>query len=114
LVTIDAMGCQKQIGADIQEVGADYLLAVKNNRPTLNAEVTAIFEHCRREPAAFGGDFHETGNTGHGRTEIRRCWKSPAASEGTTFTSITGHQGPTGQILAPLPPRGKYTLVYYA
>jgi len=39
-VTIDAMGCQKQIAADIQESGADYLLAVKDNQPTLNAEVT--------------------------------------------------------------------------
>jgi predicted transposase YbfD/YdcC len=74
LVTIDAMGCQKQIGSDIQEAGADYLPAVKDNQPTLNAEVTAIFEHCRREPTAFGVDFHETRNTGHGRTEIRRCW----------------------------------------
>ncbi|MGA7745232.1 MAG: ISAs1 family transposase [Polyangia bacterium] len=33
-----------------------------------------MFEHCRRAPAAFGVDFHETRNTGHGRTEIRRCW----------------------------------------
>jgi len=74
LVTIDAMGCQKQIGADIRDAGADYLLAVKDNQPTLNAEVTAIFERCRREPAMFGMDFHETRNTGHGRTEIRRCW----------------------------------------
>jgi predicted transposase YbfD/YdcC len=74
LVTIDAMGCQKQISADIQEAGANYLLAVKDNQPTLSAEVTAIFEHCRREPAAFGVDFNETHNTGHGRTEIRRCW----------------------------------------
>jgi len=60
--------------ADIQEAGANYLLAVKDNQPTLSAEVTAIFEHCRREPAAFGVDFNETHNTGHGRTEIRRCW----------------------------------------
>jgi predicted transposase YbfD/YdcC len=64
----------QEISADIHEAGADYLLAVKDNQPTLNAEVTTIFERCRREPAAFGVDFHETRNTGHGRTEIRRCW----------------------------------------
>jgi predicted transposase YbfD/YdcC len=74
LVTIDAMGCQKQIVADIQRAGADYLLAVKDNQPTLNAEVATIFEHCRREPAVFDVDFHETREHGHGRTEARRCW----------------------------------------
>ena len=74
LVTIDAMGCQKQISADVQSAGADYLLAVNDNQPTLNAEVMAIFEHCRRDVTAFGLDFHETRNTGHGRTELRRCW----------------------------------------
>lgn len=74
LVTIDAMGCQKQIAKDIQSAGADYLLAVKDNQPTLNVEVATIFDHCRRDPKAFGVDFHETRERGHGRTEIRRCW----------------------------------------
>jgi predicted transposase YbfD/YdcC len=74
LVTIDAMGCQKHIAEDIQSASADYLLAVKDNQPTLSAEVATIFEHCRRDPTAFGVDFHETDDRGHGRTEIRRCW----------------------------------------
>lgn len=74
LVTIDAMGCQKDIAKDIQRADADYLLAVKDNQPTLNAEVTTIFEHCRCDAAIFGVDFEETHDKGHGRTEIRRCW----------------------------------------
>jgi predicted transposase YbfD/YdcC len=74
LVTIDAMGCQKQIAAEIQGRGADYLLAVKDNQPTLSAEIAMILEHCRRDAPAYGADFHETRNTGHGRSEIRRCW----------------------------------------
>jgi predicted transposase YbfD/YdcC len=74
LVTIDAMGCQKQIVEGIRRAGADYLLAVKDNQPTLNVEVSTILDHCRRAPAAFGVDFHETRETGHGRTEVRRCW----------------------------------------
>jgi predicted transposase YbfD/YdcC len=74
LVTIDAMGCQKQIVDGIQSAGADYLLAVKDNQPTLHVEVSTIFEHCRRTPTAFSVDFHETRETGHGRTEVRRCW----------------------------------------
>jgi hypothetical protein len=68
------MGCQKQIVDGIQSAGADYLLAVKDNQPTLNVEVSTIFEHCRRAPTAFGVDFHETRETGHGRIEVRRCW----------------------------------------
>jgi predicted transposase YbfD/YdcC len=74
LVTIDAMGCQKQIAEDIRRAGAEYLLAVKDNQPTLSVEVRTIFEHCRREPTAFSVDFHETRETGHGRAEVRRCW----------------------------------------
>ena len=74
LVTIDAMGCQKEIARDIVEGGADYLLAVKDNQPTLSVEVAAIFEHARRDPKALGVDFHQTRNTGHGRIEERRCW----------------------------------------
>jgi hypothetical protein len=42
---------QKQISADIHEAGADCLLAVKDNQPTLNAEVITVFERRRREPA---------------------------------------------------------------
>ena len=74
LVTIDAMGCQKDITNHIERAGAKYLLAVKDNQPTLSAEVTTIFEHCRRNAATFGVDFAETHDQGHGRTEIRRCW----------------------------------------
>ena len=36
VVSIDAMGCQKRIAEAIREKGADYLLAVKGNQPTLN------------------------------------------------------------------------------
>ena len=74
LVTIDAMGCQKDIAKGIVEAHADYLLSVKDNQPTLAVEIAALFEHARRDVAALGVDFHETRNTGHGRTEVRRCW----------------------------------------
>lgn len=44
VVTIDAMGCQKAIAAKIRERGADYVLALKDNQPTLHAEVSDYFE----------------------------------------------------------------------
>lgn len=39
IVTIDAMGCQTKIAAQIVEQGADYVLALKGNQSTLAAEV---------------------------------------------------------------------------
>src|ERR1044072_2151985 len=40
LVTIDAMGCQKEIAAEIRAGGGDYVLAVKLNQPALYEQVT--------------------------------------------------------------------------
>lgn len=75
LVTIDAMGCQKDIATDIINGGADYLLAVKDNQPKLREDVAACFERARMEPAALQSmDFCETHDEGHGRVESRRCW----------------------------------------
>ena len=74
LVTIDAMGCQKDIAASIVDASADYLLGVKDNQPTLKAEIAVIFENARRDPTGLDLDFHETRDEGHGRVEVRRCW----------------------------------------
>ena len=68
------MGCQKEIASSIIDAGADYLLGVKDNQPTLRAEIAAIIEHIRRDPTGLDLDFHETHDRGHGRTEVRRCW----------------------------------------
>ena len=43
IVTIDAMGCQKDIVAAIRKAGADYVLAVKDNQPTLHDDIRATF-----------------------------------------------------------------------
>ena len=44
IVTIDAMGCQKEIARAIVEVQADYLLAVKKNQGQLYEDVRDLFE----------------------------------------------------------------------
>lgn len=68
LVTIDAIGCQRDIAEAIRAKGADYLLALKDNWPTLAEEVRLFFE---REPKqAF--DAHSATNGDHGRIEVRR------------------------------------------
>jgi predicted transposase YbfD/YdcC len=74
-VTIDAMGCQKEIAQKIIDGGADYLLAVKENHPTLANDIAAVFEEARHDPDFLASmSFHETNEKGHGRKETRRCW----------------------------------------
>ncbi len=72
IVTIDAMGCQKEIARLIIEDSGDYVLALKENQGQLYQEVKELFED--EGLVATEGDFHETVNKGHGRLEHRRCW----------------------------------------
>src|SRR5258707_1070455 len=70
LVTIDAMGCQREIADRIRAGGGDYVLAVKQNQPKLYEQVeSAITEALEGEPGEF--DEHETVEKGHGRRETR-------------------------------------------
>jgi predicted transposase YbfD/YdcC len=77
IITIDAMGCQKSIAADIVEQGADYLLALKDNHPTLHREVQGFFEDGIL--TNFDGiehDVHVEKDAAHDRDEVRRVWTS--------------------------------------
>ena len=77
LVTIDAMGCQTSIAAQIIEQGGDYLLAVKDNQKNLACDIEEIFdlEFAQTEPfEGFVHDYTKTIDKGHGRIEIRECW----------------------------------------
>ncbi len=74
-VTIDAMGCQKEIATTIVDRGADYVLSLKENQPQLYQDVTDTFDQARQTSfACLDHDFHETVNKNHGRIETRRCW----------------------------------------
>ena len=67
LVTIDAMGCQADIAANIVANGADYLLALKGNQPTLEADVADYFRTAPAEELVA----KTTVEKGHGRIETR-------------------------------------------
>ena len=72
LVTIDAMGCQVQIARDIVDAGADYVLAVKNNQPTLAQGIEDFFvDHLEDRLERVEGRRHITKEKGHGREEHR-------------------------------------------
>ena len=72
LVTIDAMGCQKKICADIVAGGGDYVLAVKENQPSLHADVQQVFlDGLEEDFEGLEHGYHHTTTKAHGRTERR-------------------------------------------
>jgi predicted transposase YbfD/YdcC len=77
IVTTDAMGCQKDIAQTIVAGGGDYLLAVKDNQPTLHAEIQAAFATVPTPPAR-SSRLYTTEDQGHGREEQRTVQVLPA------------------------------------
>jgi predicted transposase YbfD/YdcC len=69
-VSIDAMGCQREMAAQIVEGGGHYLLGLKGNQGRLHDDVRLFFEN---PPAGTIFATHEDTDKGHGRIEIRRC-----------------------------------------
>jgi len=77
IVTIDAMGCQKNIAGKIVEKKADYVLALKGNHGTLHDDVKLFFTTEReKSKSIYITDKHDEIDTGHGRIEKRECWVS--------------------------------------
>jgi predicted transposase YbfD/YdcC len=78
IVTIDAMGTQKAIAEAIIDAGADYVLSLKENHPTLLAEVSLYFEDevlpQSKEVLKQSGQYAKTAEKSHGRYEIRECY----------------------------------------
>jgi predicted transposase YbfD/YdcC len=77
LVTIDAMGCQKEIAAEIRRGEGDYALAVKQNQPTLYERIEAAID-VTSEGDTEGFEEHVTSEKGHGRQETRTYAVVPA------------------------------------
>jgi predicted transposase YbfD/YdcC len=69
VVRIDAIGCQRDIAAQIQEQKAEYILGLRANHPNFLAEVVAAFE--AEGPSCEATRFDEGFNLGHGRIEHR-------------------------------------------
>jgi predicted transposase YbfD/YdcC len=72
IITIDAMGCQKEIAAQIKDQGGDFVFSLKDNQPTLHGEVQDMFlEGLESEFAGMKHQECETLEKGHGRQERR-------------------------------------------
>ncbi len=91
IVTIDAMGCQREIAQQIIAGGADYVLAVKENQGRLHEGIRDLFQGA--EAWGFDGvpyDYARTVDKGHGRVERRECWT-------ITATDCLDYLDPQGQ-----------------
>lgn len=76
-VTTDAAGCQRDVARRIVEGGGDYVLAVKENQPTLHAKVKALLDEAILGAfAGMGHGYAEQADGDHGRVETRRAWVS--------------------------------------
>jgi predicted transposase YbfD/YdcC len=81
VVTIDAMGCQKEIAKTIVEGKGDYVLQLKGNQGGLHGETVELFEQCLRDDCL--GMAYTTAtvhNKGHGRIEQRTIWATEDVS----------------------------------
>jgi predicted transposase YbfD/YdcC len=67
VVTIDAMGCQREIAQKIVDKEADYILSVKQNQGTLYDEIAGVFAHKKPD------DYFTQTEGDHGRIEQRSC-----------------------------------------
>ena len=89
IITIDAMGTQKAIAAQIINGEADYVLALKGNQGTLHE---AIIEHIdeRLDGDLAGAREHVTTEKGHGREETRTYLQLPAPKNLPGFAQWKG------------------------
>lgn len=91
IVTLDAIGCQTEIAAQIIDQRADYVLALKANQPKLHQDVVEWFAWAReREFRDVEHTYAQTVNKGHGRIEIRQCW---ALSDPRALEVLGHHDG---------------------
>ena len=75
LITIDAMGCQKEIVEQIVIGGGDCVIAVKDNQPKLLAAIRTLFlDHMEDDLKGLKHRHHETHEDGHGRIDDRHYY----------------------------------------
>ena len=79
IVTIDAMGCQREICKTILKAEADYTISLKGNQGTLHDDVKAVFDRLGKDgPKTV---HYSTFDKGHGRTEERHVLVSSDIAE---------------------------------
>lgn len=118
MITIDAMGTQKEIARQIVEKGADYVLSLKANHPTLYAEVQAWFEMAQAR--AFEGINHsydQRVEAGHQRKRKSTNVGSPTGPNRGTLSAAAmagmANRRDGGENSAPLEPNHTRSVQFY-
>jgi len=94
IVTIDAMGCQREIAKQIVDQEGDYVLSLKGNQGHLHEDVGEMFAYLEKIGFAdVAHDYHKTVNKGHGRLEIRECWVFDPHQWAPYFRTLDKWQG---------------------
>ncbi len=73
-VTIDAIGCQKDIAKKIIENQGHYVFSLKGNQGTLKDDVQTFMDDLISNGLQQSYDYCETIEKSHGRIETRKCW----------------------------------------
>jgi DDE_Tnp_1-associated/Transposase DDE domain len=104
VVTIDAMGCQKEIAAEIIDGGGEYVLAVKENQPHLYEDIGRVFDDAEAtdhgvRPSPLAGPHRHPDAAGRhrgpGGGAVRRAHE--AAGRGTQGCGGSGAGQGTGR-----------------
>jgi predicted transposase YbfD/YdcC len=78
IITIDAIGCQKNIATLIRQQGADYVLALKGNQGNLYSQVEQFFKQAQAvEFSGIEHNHYQQLESSHGRIEIRHYYSVP-------------------------------------
>ena len=73
-VTIDAMGCQRDIAERIVERQGHYVFSLKGNQSMLREDVQTFLDDLIVNGSTKQYDYYETIEKSHGRIETRKCW----------------------------------------
>jgi predicted transposase YbfD/YdcC len=93
MITLDAMGTQRKIAAQIIDQGGDYILALKGNQGDLHKRVKAFFSAAEHSQwAGIDVSYHQSVESGHHRIEHRQVWAVPI-SQIPNFPSAGKWQG---------------------
>jgi predicted transposase YbfD/YdcC len=87
IITLDAMGTQRDIAAQIQTQGGDYILALKGNQGTLHQAVKTFFRTAEQTQwATLDYSYSTATEAGHHRIEHRQVWAVPLSQVPTMPT----------------------------
>ncbi len=80
VVTLDAMGTQREIAAQIKQAEGEYVLALKGNQGKLSQQVEDWFKQAQAKNwQGIEFSYYQTVETGHHRIETRQVWAVPVS-----------------------------------